>query len=249
MIEFKIATTSAAVLNAVSELFAVMAREAAAATAPIEAAARAVEQVEQVEAPAFDVEEIEEVEQLAELPPPPPPTNGPAATIHALATAGVELDSDGFPWDHRIHSSTKSKLKDGTWKLLRGVDQGVVDSIRAEFRQNMSAAITVAPTVATPAAALPPAPAVDPAPDQPAPAPAPAVQAAAPVAGTRPTNPGLLFTSTLALYAELEKAGKIAAGSGDAWAREAGLTNMAGLITRPDLCGQFYDQLTAIKGA
>lgn len=248
MIEFKIATTSAAVLNAVSDLFAVMAREAAAAaTAPIEAAARQVEQAEQVEAPAFDLDEIEEVEQLADLPP-PPPTNGPAATIHALASAGVELDSAGYPWDHRIHSSTKSKIKDGTWKLARGVDQTVVDQVRGEFRQNMAAPITVAPALAAPAAVIPPAPAIDPVPAQPVPAPAPAIAAAAPAA-ERPTNPGLLFTSTLAKYAEAEKAGKVAAGSGDAWAKEAGLSNMAGLITRPDLCGQFYDQLVALLGA
>jgi hypothetical protein len=32
-----------------------------------------------------------------------------------------ELDSKGEPWDAKIHSRTKSKNADGTWKLMRGI--------------------------------------------------------------------------------------------------------------------------------
>jgi hypothetical protein len=38
----------------------------------------------------------------------------------------------GYPWDERIHSRTKSKIADGTWKLMRGVDPDTVTDVRAE---------------------------------------------------------------------------------------------------------------------
>lgn len=44
-----------------------------------------------------------------------------------------ETDSAGFPWDERIHASTKTTNKDGTWKLRKGADKALVEQIRAEF--------------------------------------------------------------------------------------------------------------------
>lgn len=44
-----------------------------------------------------------------------------------------ELDAAGFPWDERIHASTKTTNKDGTWKLRRNVDKDLVEQIKAEF--------------------------------------------------------------------------------------------------------------------
>jgi hypothetical protein len=38
-----------------------------------------------------------------------------------LPPVGQQLDSRGFPWDARIHSSTRSLCKNGSWKYLRGV--------------------------------------------------------------------------------------------------------------------------------
>lgn len=46
--------------------------------------------------------------------------------------AGAELDSAGSPWDARIHSSGKSKLQDGTWKLKKGVDAALVQQVTAQ---------------------------------------------------------------------------------------------------------------------
>lgn len=57
-----------------------------------------------------------------------------AAAANGLPTAGVELDAKGLPWDSRIHASTKSKKKDGTWTALRGLnDEGKVKQIEAEL--------------------------------------------------------------------------------------------------------------------
>ncbi len=54
-------------------------------------------------------------------------------------TQGVETDSDGLPWDHRIHASTKTKTKSGQWKKRRGVDDEEFDRIVTELKQTMDA--------------------------------------------------------------------------------------------------------------
>lgn len=46
-----------------------------------------------------------------------------------------KLDADGLPWDHRIHASSKAKLKDGTWRKRRGVDDELVKDVEAELNQ------------------------------------------------------------------------------------------------------------------
>lgn len=54
--------------------------------------------------------------------------------------AGVELDSKGLPWDARIHASTKSKKKDGSWTALRGLnDEAKTKQIEAELRTRVAA--------------------------------------------------------------------------------------------------------------
>lgn len=48
---------------------------------------------------------------------------------------GVELDTDGIPWDERIHASTKSKNADGRWKKKKGMnDESKVNAIIAELK-------------------------------------------------------------------------------------------------------------------
>jgi hypothetical protein len=69
----------------------------------------------------------------------------PAATVPA---ATGELDKEGLPWDERIHSSTKNKNEDGTWRVKRGVDKGMLAKVKASLLS----------TVAAPAAAATPAP-------------------------------------------------------------------------------------------
>jgi hypothetical protein len=86
------------------------------------------------------------------LPPPPPlapnPGNSqdahgasgqaqpdPAAVPAASNTADAgELDKNGFPWDARIHSSSKNTNQDGTWRYTRGGDPAVRAQVEAELR-------------------------------------------------------------------------------------------------------------------
>lgn len=74
---------------------------------------------------------------------PAPPVAGPAdttSTSTTTANAGdVDVDSEGLPWDGRIHSSNKKKItKDDTWQLRRGIDSAVVEQVKAELRQVMA---------------------------------------------------------------------------------------------------------------
>lgn len=44
------------------------------------------------------------------------------------------VDSRGFPWDERIHTSSKATNADGTWRNRRGVDKDLVAEVEAELR-------------------------------------------------------------------------------------------------------------------
>lgn len=119
-----------------------------------------------------------------------PPSVAPAAppTASPAPAGSGERDSKGMPWDGRIHSSTKAKVADGTWRYKRGVGDAHIALVEAELRGAAAApvpapvhAVTPAGTLAAPA----PAPVVGgvgtpwPFPDGSA-SPAPAAVAAAP---------------------------------------------------------------------
>lgn len=72
--------------------------------------------------------------------PPAPEQAGTTSTSTTMGYAGsVDVDSEGLPWDGRIHSSNKKKLaKDDTWQLRRGIDAAIVEQVKAELRQVMA---------------------------------------------------------------------------------------------------------------
>ena len=61
--------------------------------------------------------------------------DGPATA----STNGIELDVEGLPWDERINASTKAKNEDGTWRLKRGVDKGLVTRTKNTLRKQLDA--------------------------------------------------------------------------------------------------------------
>ena len=75
------------------------------------------------------------------------PVNG--LNLPPVPKPSVELDTQGMPWDIRIHARTKTKMKDGSWKKLRGVGPNVVKQVEAELKavQNIPAP---PPSVAVP---------------------------------------------------------------------------------------------------
>lgn len=99
--------------------------------------------------------------------PVPPPANEapvpPGFVAPSTPAAGVDLDTDGLPWDARIHSGSRKKNADGRWTAKRGVNNAeYVKAIQAELRQVMTAGPTAAPVVAPPP--VPSTPAALPAP-------------------------------------------------------------------------------------
>jgi len=79
------------------------------------------------------------VSQVTQAPPPPaPPT-------------GVKVDGEGLPWDQRIHASTRTfRQSDNTWKLRKGADPALVETVKAELRTCMAVPAPVAPVVTPP---------------------------------------------------------------------------------------------------
>lgn len=113
----------------------------------------------------------------------------PAVPPSPAVGGTVEVDAHGFPWDHRIHSKTKTKNKDGTWRQKRETDPGLIQTVEAELRAVMGIA---APPPATAAPTTPTLPAVPPSPLPTLPAVPLPPAAAAPVAPPARTFAGLM---------------------------------------------------------
>lgn len=90
--------------------------------------------------------------------PPVPQSENAAMTAAPQQANPVELDSEGLPWDNRIHSSSRGKIANGTWKLMRGSDPAIVETVKAELRALMDINTTHSPETRIPA---PPAPSSD----------------------------------------------------------------------------------------
>lgn len=91
---------------------------------------------------------------VAQIPPPPtgvalvpavstasPPSSAPVAPPAAAPSGGVEKDARGLPWDMRIHSSSRAKTANGTWRVKKGMNDGgeLTKRVEAELTQAMAA--------------------------------------------------------------------------------------------------------------
>lgn len=71
-------------------------------------------------------------------PAPQPDDASDAAGSTPPAPSGM-LDSDGLPWDGRIHASTRTTTAKGVWKKKKGVDEALTAAVTAELRQAQAA--------------------------------------------------------------------------------------------------------------
>lgn len=135
-------------------------------------------------------------------PPVPAPVDGEGSDPDVAPATSVdpdERDAAGLPWDGRIHSSSRARLQDGTWRQKRGVSDTLLAAVTAELRSRLpggNVAATTPPAPAPQAAApVPPTPpAAEPAPAFPWGAP-PAAEPAPPAV----THPGLIQQITRAI--------------------------------------------------
>lgn len=147
---------------------------------------------------------------------PAPAAASPGEANEATGAPGVELDSDGLPWDARIHAGSKTRLKKSQqWKPKRGVDPDLKAEVEAELRAAMSAGGS---------AEKPAAPAAPAEPAKPAPPAAPAA----------PAEPQGAITTFPALMSRITSAG-ITQERASAAAKNQGLPSLPLLATRPDL--------------
>lgn len=63
------------------------------------------------------------------------------------STTSQMLDSRGVPYDARIHASSKTFVKDGSWRYRKGVDDATIERIEAELKGNIVAQPVVIPAV------------------------------------------------------------------------------------------------------
>jgi len=192
---------------------------------------------------------------VAPIPPSPP----------AAPATGVEVDSEGLPWDKRIHSTpaTRTKNGEGPWRAKRGVEDALKASVEAELRQVMGAPVPPPPPAPAPVAApaVPPAPlppVAAPAPPPPAPAapvptPAPVAPAPTPVAADTATGPAAA-TPAVSTFADLmrkitgmQTAGTLTVEQTTAISQSLGITGVRDLMVRPDLIPAF-DALLPVAG-
>lgn len=115
------------------------------------------EEMEEVESPYKASPSLTVVEEE--------PTVDVKTTEEVLGHSG-DLDSEGFPWDKRIHSSSKQTVADGTWRKRRNLDDAIYNSVKAELESKGYGKKTVTPQA-------PQAPVVAPTPVMVTPAPAP----------------------------------------------------------------------------
>lgn len=165
------------------------------------------------------------------------------AKTHPAPGAAVDLDSEGLPYDARIHAKSAngpSKIADGTWRAKRGVDAGVVAQVKAELRQLMGA--TGAPLTPPAPAAVPAAPNVPPAPIQPAASPAAPAGAVTGFAAPAAID----FIGLVEKVGPLITSGRLTQAETETACTTYGVANLSLLLSRPDLVPQVNAMIDAI---
>ena len=204
-------------------------------------------------------ERIWNARRMEETPEVAPPYVAPDEIAQAPSDKPGNLDSEGLPWDSRIHSSSKAKNSDGTWRIKRNSDKEFVAGVVAELKKVMAipkpdaAGVTVAQMMDhfTPRVLqspklsiqddvitmqLPPAPAVEPPPPTVSAVPPPPV--AAPAADT--------LAGLMDYIMERNKAGTLPMATVTHTVKAQGLGSLRDLDARPDLIPAFKAALEAI---
>ena len=163
-----------------------------------------------------------------------------------VSTAPPSVDIHGLPWDARIHASTKSLNKDGSWRGKKGLPDGLTASVTAELR---AAGWTAPLPPPVPDVPPPPMPYVQSAPAAPPPPPTPQAAAMAAVVAETvapPASPNQPFLETMQRVTAMQSAGTCTPLDVTNICAQMGLTGMRDLLGRPDLVPTFNAALDAL---
>lgn len=182
--------------------------------------------------------------------PPPPPLTGATAQTDNTGSDNSDLDVNGLPWDARIHSSSKNKNQDGTWRYTRGGDPVVRAQVEAELRakgpaggqpaqQDASATALQSPAADTP----PPPPPLNNAPADQTPPPPP------PLAEQQADAPSVTQVTMQEVFS---RANKMPLDQRTMALEVVGLASMSEFLkeykVRPELAGELNAALSAVSG-
>lgn len=167
------------------------------------------------------------------------PTQAPAVVeaddVDDQPTDGTGLDSQGIPWDARIHASTKTKLQDGSWKIRRNLDPKIVAEVLDELKGRKGEPVqsdVPPPPVAQAATVV-------------APPPAAAVEVTPPPADKPAATPGT-FAAAMQLLAKTAELGRFSQPDAVSWLASQGVPNLAGLATNAAVRADFIALLNSI---
>lgn len=190
-----------------------------------------------------------------------PVPNAPTAPVTGAPTAlgavpstpanGVEVDKDGLPWDARIHTESKAKNADGSWRNKRNLDAALKAQVESELRQVMSAAPIppapgVAPSPAQPVAPVPPAPLAVPTPPVAGAASSMPVAPNAAPAGEVPQDARQQFVGLVGRASAAIQAGKVTQAEVTQICAAAGVPALPLLANRLDLVAHVAGQVDAL---
>lgn len=106
--------------------------------------------------PEFDRSETQPSAPIAATPPAVATPTVPATSN--VPTPASDFDSEGLPWDERIHASSRRQTKNGAWVKRRGIEQSTYDAVVLELKTAMGEGAPTPPATATqplPAATIP----------------------------------------------------------------------------------------------
>ena len=179
--------------------------------------------------------------------PPAPPVSDTVPFV-SPPMSGVYLDSEGLPWDARIHGENRSQTQNGRWKRKRNTPDDLWEQVRAELRNAMGAPAPhsvspdsplAAPYAIAPASEPSAAEAFAPLPVAPPPPPAPPAPAVTESPAAAASNAADAFTDLLARVVARQGAGEITTEQVADAAKAVGLNGIRDLMVRPDLIPSF----------
>lgn len=174
-------------------------------------------------------------------------------SVTTAAVVSADRDSDGLPWDARVHSETHKKNADDTWRYRRNLDAAVKAAVVAELRAAFPKLVNTGQmSLAPPAPTAPPAPMAPPAPTAPvAPQPPVPVSNGLPLGlPNAPQPPAVLgFRDFMSAINKAVEAGRMTNDQLNLACKAVNVDGITALASEPGKIGLVHSQIAHLLGA